>query len=346
MGALDYLHLGKKRPLRVAAYCRISFDEEKDGSDDNQRSFLHKAIMDHPEWKLVGVYGDYARTGTMIKGRTEFQKMMRSAEAGNIDYIISKSISRFSRNANDTLKSLRKLKKLGVGVYFMEQGLDSLDNMGEMVLTTLATIAQMESESIGGNTKMNFDAMNERGIPLRKCSYGYERQGYEWVIDSRKAIRVKLAFLMAANGFRLAAIARHLNLFEQKDRTGRVWTGKLVRLMLESETYTGDVLTNKSMIVWEGFDRKTKKNDGQVTQYYIKNHHDPMVGRTIFETVSAMAERGELAGQKNYKGIGGLQELAKKDHLLDEVRKYLPKGEPAPVPLLIPTSTIPLPSQA
>ena len=331
MGALDFLHLGTKRPLSVAAYCRISFDEEKNGSYDNQRSFFHKAIIDHPEWKLAGVYGDYARTGTMIKGRTEFQKMIRSAEAGNIDYIIAKSISRFSRNANDTLRILRKLKKLGIGVYFLEQSLDSLDNMGELVLTTLATISQMESESISGNTKMSMEAMNARGTPLRRCSYGYDREGQEWVIDPKKALRVKLAFLMAANGFGFSAIAYRLNMFEHQDKTGREWTGKTVKWALMSETYVGDILTNKWTWVWEGLDKKLQKNDGHVTQYYVKNHHDAMVGRELFEAVKGMAERGELAGQPNYKGVEEVKVMAKRDHSLDEVRKYLPKNPPSTI---------------
>ena len=327
MGILTGLNLGTKNPLRVAAYCRISFDEDDvDGSYENQRRFFEKEIKEHPGWVLVGVYGDYAKSGTEMKGRASFKKMMRRAEEGCIDYIVAKSISRFSRSAADTLYCLRKLTKMGVGVYFMEQNLDTMSGYGELVVTLLATIAEMESNSIAENMKITFKSMNERGTPLMSARYGYTRQGRDWVINPAQALRVKLAFLMAANGYAFSEIADRLNQFERVDRTDKVWDKNAVKSLLLSEAYVGDILTNKTtMIHVAGEGRKQVLNDNLEDQYYIDNHHDPLVGRILWEKIGQMIKERKLAGQHDFTGIEDVQKLAKRDHMLDEVRMYLPR---------------------
>ena len=328
MGALDYLKLGNKKPLRVAAYCRVSFEEEEDGSFATQREFFKNAISDHPDWKSAGIYADYAKTGTMIKGRTDYQRMMRHAEAGFIDYIITKSISRFSRSATTTLAALKKLKSLGVGVYFMEQNLDTEDSLGELVMTILAPIAEMESNSISQNTKISFDAMNGKGTPLRKCSYGYRRDGLKWVIEPNEMIRVKLAYLMAANGFGFTEIAKRLNEFEAIDRSGREWTINLVRYTMLSETYTGDILTNKHVNVYMDGEHREIINNGDSDQFYIEAHHEAVVDRALWGKIVDMIEKKELAGQANYRGVDEVRILARRDPHLTCVRKYLPHRRP------------------
>ena len=327
MGTLKGLHLGNKANLRVAAYCRISFDEEQeDGSSfETQKDFFTREIKEHDGWRFAGVYGDYARTGTQVEGRYGFKKLMDRAEAGHIDYILAKSISRFSRSSADTLHYLRWLKVLGIGVYFLEQGLDTMNLYGEIILSILATIAEMESRSISENVLTTFEGMNAKGTPLRRASYGYRRQGKEWVIVPEQAIRVKLAYLMAANGYGFTEIARRLNQFELKDRSGRQWDSLMVKRVLVSETNIGDVLTNKYVKSRdENDERRWIKNEKQETQYYIRNHHDPLVSRRLWEKVSQMANDRELAGQENFHGVEEAQLLAKKDHMLDEVRRFIP----------------------
>lgn len=328
MGTLDYLTLGNKIPLRVAAYCRISFDEAQNGSFDTQRNFFKNAINEHPGWQSSGVFSDFARTGTQIRGRTDFQRMIRHAEEGYIDYIITKSISRFSRSASDTLKTLQKLDQLNVGVYFMEQGLDTASKMGVLVLSALSSIAEMESASISDNVLMTFNSMNEKGTPLRRCSYGYRREGTEWVIEPCKAIRIKLAYLMAANGFTFTEIANRLNDFEQIDRSGRKWTVNTVKYALLSETYKGDILTNKHTNIRVKDGRKEVKNNRIVDQFYIDQHHDAIVGKPLWTAVTDMLKAKELAGQAHFHGTDHARVLARRDHLLDDVRKYMPKKKP------------------
>ena len=340
MGALNYLELGTKRPLRVAAYCRISKEEEEaeGGSYANQKQYMLDAINDHPGWELAGIFGDYATTGTKISGRYDFQRMIQKAEAGRIDYIITKSISRFSRSATHTLAVLRKLTALGVGVYFLEQDLDSLNVYGELIIAALSSIAEMESESISQNVTTVFNAMNQKGTPLRRTSYGFKRDGLNWVVVPKEAIRVKLAFLMAANGFSFAEIAKRLNQLEAIDQSGREWNGKMVKRTLMSETYIGDILTNKNCMIQGEDGRKQVRNTGIDDQYYIKNHHNPIVGKPLYKRIREMAENEKLAGQRYYNGMGNVGNVAKCDHLLDGVKKYMPRPTLRPTPLQRATS--------
>ena len=311
----------------MCIYCRISFDEEDvDGSYENQRKFFENEIKEHPGWVLAGVYGDYAKSGREMKGRTSFKKMMQRAEEGCVDYILAKSISRFSRSASDTMYCLRKLSSLGVGVYFMEQNLDTMSGYGDLIVTLLATIAEMESESIADNMKVTFKGMNEWGTPLTSARYGYVKEGKDWVVDPTQALRVKLAFLMAANGYGFLEIADRLNQFERVDRTDKVWDGQSVKRMLLSENYIGDILTNKTTTIHENdAGRIQVLNNNLEDQYYIDNHHDALVGTALWEKIGQMIKDQQLGGQKHFDGIEDVRKLAKRDRMLDEVRMYLPK---------------------
>ena len=318
---------GKKR---IAAYCRVSTDRNnQEDSFENQKQFFLNEAERHPDWELAGIYADQAKTGRQIKGRTDFQRMMRHAEAHQFDYVITKSISRFSRSTSDTLRSLEKLHRLGIGAYFIEQGYDTEAPGSQIILTMLAAIAEFESRNIAESICVTMDEMNKRGTPTRKCCYGYEKNeknGKEWVIVPGEGIRVKLGFLMAANGYSFKEIRDRLNQFEEMDRSGREWDYGMVRRLLLNEAYIGDLLLNKSTVVqMEDHSKAQVFNDGIKDQYYIDCHHDPLVGKALWEGIKDMFERKELAGQENFHGIRKVQNLARRDRLLDEVRKYLPK---------------------
>ena len=324
MYGLQTLKLGTKRPLRVAAYCRVSTNGTQEESFEAQRSFFLGEITRHPGWELAGIYADIAKSGTQIKGRTDFQRMMREAKAGQIDYIISKSISRFSRSVADTLKSLQALRLMGVGVYFMEQSLDTNENSNVLVLSVLSAIAEMEAQSISRNVKMTLDAKNAKGTPSRKCCYGYRKEGENWVVVRRQAQRVKLGFLMAAYGYGFAEIAHRLNELEEADRTCREWNTMAVKRMLANEAYIGDILTNKTVTIIGSGGRMQVKNEAHEDQFYISGHHDPLIGAETWKKVNRMMEDGELASQKHFNGIEEVKKIAKQDHFLDEVKTLLP----------------------
>ena len=337
MAGLKGLKLGTKTPLRIAAYCRVSTEmDSQEESFEAQRNFFLNEVGKNKDWILAGIYADNARTATMIRGRTDFQRMMRHAEAHQFDYIITKSISRFSRNTGDTLRSISRLNTLGIGVYFLEQSYDTMEKDNEMVLSVLASIAEMESKSISDNVKITLDRKNKQGTPTRTCAYGYEKSGTEWVVNRKQAIRVKLAFLMAAHGYSFTEIADRLNQFEAIDHTDRNWDCSVVREMLKNEAYMGDILTNKTTVRHVDSGKTQVENDGIVDQYYIDYHHDPIVGRLVWQQVSDMAKAKELAGQENFRKTYGeerwkcmekIEELkltARRDHLLSDVKKYLP----------------------
>lgn len=329
MGALDHIILGTKRPLRVAGYCRVSTDEEQQrGSFENQREFFKKAIMEHPDWQFAGIFGDNAKTGTSVVKRFGFQSMMRQAEKGCIDYIIAKDVARFSRSVTDTCTALQKLRSLDVGVYFMDQGIDSFANGVDLAIDAMASISEMESTSISQNVKCSLDSMNKMGVPMRKAAYGYRKEGRAWEVVPKQAVRVRLAFLMAAEGYSFTEIAKRLNQFEERDHTGREWNLHMVKGMFSNEVYIGDILTNKHLVIWTGKEKKEIRNDRLVDQYYVEGHHAPMVGKPLFERVKEMLEAKELAGQKCFKGLQDLPLLARDDVLLDEVRKLPPYEKP------------------
>ncbi len=323
MGSLRGLNLGNKRPLRVAAYCRISYEEEEEesGSYANQRAFFKSEIDEHPDWELAGIFGDYNKTGTQIKGRTGFKRMMKKADEGKIDYIITKSIARFARSATDTLYAVRHLNKMGIGVYFLNEELDTQSMISELILSILSSIAEMESATISENVKLTFDAMNEKGTPLIRARYGYRKVGTEWVIVPEQARRVRIGFLMAANGYSFKQIADRLNIIESSENTGREWDGHMVKAMLMSEVYIGDLRTNKTTIIRDKLGKRCVPNKGIVDAFYIDHHHAPIVGRELFDQLNQKIARKGLAGQRDYKGCSDLQELARKDRLL---MKYAP----------------------
>ena len=327
MISLQTLSLGTKRPLHVAAYCRVSTSGIQDESFESQRDYFLREITAHDGWELAGIFGDYSRTGSSIRGRADFQRMMRCAENHQIDYILTKSISRFSRNARDVLKTIQTLKSLNVGIYFLEESLDTTVANGEILTATLAAIAEMESDGISENVKLVQEAYNLRGTPIRRCSYGYFKQGLTWIIEPAKALRVKLGYLMAANGYSFTEILQRLNQFEEIDKSGRVWRGHMVKYMLRSETYIGDILTNKKTTIRDENGKRQVHNKGIADQHYIDEHHEAMIGRELWNQIQRLLDSEELAGQKNFKGaesIASARMCAQADPHLDSVRKYLP----------------------
>ena len=325
--ALQFLQPGNRTPLRIAAYIRISGEEERkdSGSFHTQQHFFTSLIQSCPDWKLAGIYGDYAKTGTQIAGRHAFQQMLRDAARGKMDYILTKSVSRFARNAADCLESIRKLTACHVGIYFMEQGLDTGKTYGELLLTVLATIAEMEAESIRENLLQLHRAMNARGTPVLPARYGYRREKLAWQIVPQEAVRVRLAFLMAASGYRLSVITRKLNELERKEQTEKHWTLQSVRTLLSNEIYAGDILTNKHCSIRNQKGKQTVRNNGLVDQFYIYDHHPALIGRVLYQQVSRLLHNKQLFGQRHFSpdALQAAQAAANRDPLLDDRRSLL-----------------------
>ena len=292
-----------ERKKNVAAYARVS--SGKDAmlhSLSSQVSYYSKYIQSHNDWEYVGVYADEALTGTKDT-RKEFQRMLADCRNGKIDMVITKSISRFARNTVTLLETVRELKKLGIGIYFEEQNIDTLSADGELMLTILASYAQEESLSVSENVKWRIQNDFKQGnLPMSVQNiYGYKRTedgGLEIIPDEAEV--VKQIYGLFLDGMGIHKIARELNEHGIKSNSSESWTEKKVRYILSNEKYIGDLLLQKSFST-DHLTKKRKKNRGEKPQYYVENNHEPIVSKEVYEAVQLEFERRR---EKHYKGAG------------------------------------------
>ena len=279
---------------RAAAYCRVStLSEDQELSFDSQVSFYTEMIDRNPDLVLVGIYGDHGFSGLDMSRRKEFQRMLADCEAGLIDVIYVKSISRFSRNAADSLAVLKHLKELGVRVLFEKEGLDSTDPTTEMVLNLYATMAQNESCSISENVSWAYMRRAQMGNPTRNACFGYRIEKKpgdsfrHWVICEEEASIVRQIFNMAYQGYSISEIM---------NATG--FSRVRVRGILQNEAYKGDILTHK-YVKMDYVSKRTIQNDGQHEQVFIEEHHPPIIDPPVFDEVSQYLQGGYLNGNSS-----------------------------------------------
>lgn len=294
----------KRSSLRVAAYCRVSTEmEEQESSYEVQCSHYHDLIVNHVGWTLAGIFADEGISGTSLKHRDGFNRMIEDAEEGKIDLILTKSISRFARNTLDCLTVVRKLKGLGIGITFEKEGIDTLDSTGEVILTILASIAQQESCSISQNIRLGIRYRFQQGIPIVNCSrfLGYDKKKGKLVINEAQAGIVRRIYRDFLDGFSLDMIAGDLR--REGIRSGggtTTWHTSSVRYILSNEKYAGDLLLQKTLI--EDFlTHRLVRNKGQLPQYYVKDAHPPVVPHSAFERAAE-----ELWLRANHGKKGGM----------------------------------------
>ncbi len=269
--------------VRVAVYCRVSSDSsQQELSLDAQKAAFERLIAKDPDKQLIEIYADQGISGCGITKRHAFRRMMHDCLAGKIDLVMTKSISRFSRNTGDFLDCVRQLKQKGIGVYFEKENLNTMDEKTEVILSILATLGQEEMRSHSQNIRWGHQKRNASGKPSMKPIFGYKREGEHWVINQPQAEIVRDIFTMAFNGMDTIAIARELADMRIHDEKG-LWSWKPTRItsILKNEIYIGDVRTNKHYVD-DYLTGKAKVNNGQVQQYYIENHHPPIIERAIF----------------------------------------------------------------
>jgi len=285
---------------RVGAYCRVStLLESQQMSLETQMIGFRQKIERTPGWKLAGIYADEGITGTSMKKRKEFRRMLQDAQDGKIDTIITKSISRFARNTLDCLKCVDDLKKIGVNVYFEKEQIDTATASGEMLLTILSAFAQEESRNISENLKWGIRKRYEMGQSRWSALYGYRlnEQG-EAVIEPKEGEIVRTIFNLYREGTPLPAIVVKLNALDIPSPRGSKWTETTVQGILKNERYAGDMILQK----WVSVDFKTHeciRNDGkEVPTYKIVNNHVPIIDRRTFDQVQRIMElkapRGEI----------------------------------------------------
>lgn len=277
--------------IRLAAYCRVSSD-----SSDQMNSFAAqiKYYTDyskvHTEYELVDIYADEGISGTSLKKRDEFKRLIRDCENRKIDCIITKSISRFARNTSDLLTVLRMLKTLGVRVYFEEQALDSDKMNAELLVTLPGLAAQQESINISDNMRWSYRKRMESGdFNTTYPAFGYRISNNELIVNEDEAKTVRTIFALYLQGMGKQAIANTLNENNIPSRKGK-WHCCSVDYILNNERYMGDALLQKTYTT-ESFPFVRKKNKGECAKYYIENSNAAIISKETFNAAKELQRR-------------------------------------------------------
>ncbi len=279
----------RKKKLRVAAYCRVSTDqEEQQSSYQAQIDYYTAKINGNKDWTMAGIFADEGITGTSAKKRTEFLKLMKLCEKGKVDLVLTKSISRFSRNTLDCLGYIRKLKEKGIPIIFEKEGINTMQMASEMTISLLGSFAQAESESISKNVTWGKRQSFKNGTVTFQYSrfLGYEKgeDGKPKIVPEEAAI-VKRIYQSYLSGYSIARIKKELESEGISSGTGKnVWSTNAIRYMLKNEKYIGDALLQKTYVT-DFLTKKSKKNQGEIPQYYVTGNHEGIISKEMFNLV-------------------------------------------------------------
>jgi len=293
---------------KVAAYCRVSTDfAEQASSYEAQVNYYTSYINGHADYELVKVYADEGISGTSTKKRDQFNLMIEDCQAGKIDMIITKSISRFSRNTLDCLNFVRLLKDLGIGVIFEKENINTLDSKGEVLLSILSSLAQDESRSISENSTWGIHRRFEQGkLHINHVKFlGYDKDANgNLVINAKQAKTVRRIYREFLDGKSASRIAKDLEADGVPNWNGKVkWYDGSIMKMLYNEKYKGEALLQKTYTV-DFLSKKRAENTGQVPQYYVSESHPAIIEKDIWEAVQLEMERRQLYATEHGIGYG------------------------------------------
>ena len=282
---------------RVAAYVRVSTDsEEQKTSYTAQKEYYTEKIDKNPEWKFVSIYADEGTSGTQTKNRKQFNLMIDDSKAGEIDLILTKSISRFARNTVDALTYIRELRAIGVEVFFEKENLYSFDSKVDFMLTIMSSMAQEESRNISENIKWSFRKRFKEGKVFinTKMFLGYDKdESGNLIIDETQAKTVKVIYDLFLDGISFKGIADKLIELKMKTPTGKdMWRANSIKRILTNEKYKGDALLQKTVTL-DYLTHKRSTNDNIEPQYYVKNNHVAIIDEETFDLVQTFIEQKE-----------------------------------------------------
>ena len=306
----------KYHQLRVAAYCRVSTEqEEQQNSYQVQIAYYTDLINRKKEWTLAGIFADEGISGIQTKKRTEFNRMIRMCKNKKIDLVITKSISRFARNTVDCLEYVRQLKDLGIGVIFEKESINTLTMTSEFMIALYGSFAQAESESISKNVSWG----KEKAFREGKVSFQYKHfLGYKKGADgkpkivSEEAEIVRMIYKLFLDGYSMRNIKKVLENKEVLTATGKkIWNESLISSILKNEKYVGDALMQKTYTL-DCITHKVVKNKGERPMFLVTDHHDPIVDRNTYNRVQQ-----ELARRSSKRKIS--------DKTITEQGKYSSK---------------------
>ena len=295
----------KLKKIRVAAYCRVSTDSDAQlESLEAQKDYYENYIASRDDWEFAGLYYDEGITGTKKDKRPELMRLVSDCKAGKVEFIITKSISRFSRNTTDCLEMVRKLLDLHVPIFFEKENINTGSMESELFLSILSGIAESESVSISENIKWSIRKRFENGT--YKCGYtpyGYDLKGGRMVINPEQAAVVKEIFAALLSGKGTQEIANDLNRRGIPTKRNRRWRATTIRGMLSNEKYIGDCLFQKT---YSDSQFVRHRNHGEQTQYIVRDHHEPIISRKDFEAAQTLirqraSEKSMMKGTNKYQ---------------------------------------------
>jgi site-specific DNA recombinase len=296
---------GVSPTLRVAAYCRVSTDsDEQLASLESQKTHYESLIRNNPSWQLAVIYFDEGISGTKKEKRTELLRLLDDCENRKIDFIVTKSISRFARNTTDCLEIVRSLASQGVYIYFESENVNTQSMDSELMLTIQSRLAENESISISQNNKWSVQRRFQNGtFKLSYPPYGYSLCSGELVVHEEQSAIVKRIFADALSGLGTQTVARNLNAAGIPARKGGKWAATSVRGMLGNEKYTGDMILQKRYTD-EHF--KRHYNYGEKEQFLVKNNHEAIISHEDFFAVENILkqngkEKGVEKGSAKYQ---------------------------------------------
>lgn len=275
----------------VAIYARVSTEHEAQLSAlENQVQYYDDILAKHPDWELYNRYIDEGITGTSIKKRKNFMRMMEDASNGCFDLIITREVSRFARNTVDTLQETRKLKKMGVEVYFTEDNIWTFnDEDGELKLTIMATLAQNESKKTSQRVKAGQQISFENGVVYGTGNIlGYDKVGKEMVVNEEQAEIVRFIFSSFLEGKGSTIIKYELEKKGYLTSTGlKNWSASYITRILKNPFYCGTIVYRKSYVP-DFLEQKAVTNNGEVEQVIVEGKHQPLVSKEDFQRVQEL----------------------------------------------------------
>ena len=301
----ELLNQARKIPnnkRRVAAYCRVSTDnDDQANSFESQQRYFKQYIEHHPDWELYEIFADEGISGTNTKKRKQFNRMIACAKSGDFDLIITKEISRFARNTLDSIYYTRDLKKHGVAVIFMNDGINTMDGDAELRLAIMSSIAQEESRKTSERVKWGQKRRMEQGVVFGRSMLGYDVKNGKMTINEEGAKIVRLIFHKFVNeGKGTHVIARELREEGISPMRVKEWQNTVILRIIRNEKYCGDLVQKKTYTP-DFLSHEKKYNRGQEEFVIIKDHHEPIISRELFEKANRILDAKSLSQEGKAK---------------------------------------------
>lgn len=307
MPALQYELLNQERKMqetkkKVAAYCRVSTDnEDQANSFESQQRYFRQYIERNPDWELYAIFADEGISGTNTKKRKEFNRMIECAKNGDFDLIITKEISRFARNTLDSIFYTRDLKKHGVGVIFLNDNINTLDGDAELRLAIMSSIAQEESRKTSERVKWGQKRQMEQGVVFGRSMLGYDVKDGKMTINEDGAKIVRLIFhKFVDEGKGTHVIARELREEGIEPMRVKEWQNTVILRVIRNEKYCGDLVQKKTYTP-DFLSHEKKYNRGQEEFVIIKDHHEPIISRELFDKANRILDAKSLSQEGKAK---------------------------------------------